>query len=62
MPRRRKKDHPNWGGRREGSGRKPNDENAPKKATKCFWVTPEEAEALTTYLDELRNGKPVEEK
>ena len=57
----RKKYNSNWGGAREQAGRPPITDDSQKKHTKSFWVTDAEAEALTQYLDELRNGIPVEE-
>ena len=51
----------NWGGARPGSGPKPYLTPDQRKHTKNFWVTDAEAEALTKFLWELRNGKPAEE-
>ncbi len=51
------KEYQGWGGKREGSGRKPS--GAPKKKTN-FYITEDEKEALKKFLTELRDGKPVE--
>ena len=41
---------PIWGGVREGAGRKPTG-----RKPKNFYITDEEYQALTKYLEELRN-------